>query len=82
MDTRLYLDPGLEEDDIRFDGSPGTRRWVSAGELADLLGCSVWSVRRAVRAGRLRTREVLPGLIRIDLRSVPAGRHSCDRRAG
>ena len=58
------------------------RRWVSAAELAAMYGVSVYSVRRAVRTRRLRTREVMPGLVRIDLQSVPDGRHSVERRAG
>ena len=57
------------------------RRWVTASELAELYGISVYSVRRAVRTRRLRTREVMPGLVRIDLKSVPDGRHSVERRA-
>ena len=67
MDTRLVIDDG---------GNPTETRWVSSREIADIYSISVYSVRRAVRAGRLRTREVLPGLIRIDLSSVPIGRNS------
>jgi excisionase family DNA binding protein len=50
--------------------------WMTTEEIAALFRVSVFTVRRAVRAGRLRTREVMPGLIRIDPRSVPTGRGS------
>lgn len=51
-------------------------RWLTAAEVADLFGVSVYSVRRAVKAGRFRTREVMPGLIRIDPDSLPIGSRS------
>ena len=56
-----------------------SRRWVTAAELADELGVSVFSVRRAVRAGRLLVKEILPGLRRIDRESVPTGPFSVRR---
>ncbi len=54
-------------------------RWVSTGELAEHLGVSVWSIRRGIKMGRFVVAEPLPGLIRIDLRSVPIGRTRRDR---
>ena len=72
-DTRLYIDPS--------DPTAMPRRWVSAGELAQEFGISVWSVRRAIRAGRLRTRAITEGTVRIDITSVPAARRSPRRSA-
>ena len=54
-------------------GSETSRRWVSMSELADLLGVSLASVAKAHKLGRFRTIEVLPGLVRVDLTSLPAG---------
>ena len=75
-DTSLYLDPGYSTRIDRTSGhqlsvDPSTKRWVSSQEMAEIFGISVYSVRRAVRAGRLVTAEVLPGLVRIDIESVP-----------
>lgn len=42
-------------------------------ELAELLGISLASVMKAHKLGRFRTIEVLPGLVRVDLASLPAG---------
>lgn len=56
--------------------TPPKTQWMTTYEVAEMLGVSVWTVRRAVRAGRLRTREILPGLVRIDPTSIPVGRTS------
>jgi len=70
-DHQIYLDSGYETD----------RRWVTPAELAEILNVSVQTIRRAVRAGRLATCEVMPGLVRIDRESVPEARNSSKRSA-
>lgn len=66
-------------DDTR--GSETTRRWVSMSELSDMLGVSLASVMKAHKQERFSTVEVLPGLVRIDLHSLPAGEFSIDGRS-
>lgn len=59
-------------------GSDATRRWVSMSELAELLGVSLASVMKAHKLGRFKTVEVLPGLVRVDVESLPPGTFSLD----
>ncbi|HMO66764.1 MAG TPA: helix-turn-helix domain-containing protein [Verrucomicrobiota bacterium] len=40
--------------------------------MARLLGCSRWSIRRLIAAGRLTSRRLLGGLIRYDRVEVEA----------
>lgn len=65
-------------DTLGVADDPG-RRWLSAGELAEIFGCSVWTIRRAVAAGRYRVAAVSDRVIRIDRLSVPGLRRSRER---
>ena len=45
---------------------------LSQADVARLLGCSRWSIRRLIAAGRLTSRRLLGGLIRYDRVEVEA----------
>ena len=58
------------EEDIDVANTGTIPRWISQAQMAELLSVSRWTVRRARLAGRLRYVEVVPGLIRFDVRQV------------
>lgn len=55
-------------------GQPQTAQssGLSQVEVANILGCSRWSVRRLVAAGKLTPRQLLGGLVRFDRQQVEA----------
>ncbi len=67
---RLAISFEGEEDIDVLDDIENSPRWISQTQMAELLSVSRWTVRRARLAGRLRYVEVVPGLIRFDVRQV------------
>ncbi len=59
---------------------PG-RRWLSAAEVAKMFGCSVWTIRRSIRAGRYRVKMLSDRVVRIDRESIPSLRPPSRRSA-
>lgn len=57
---------------LSTESPPVPARAMTQADVARLLACSRWSVRRLVTAGRLTPRRLLGGLVRFDRAEVEA----------